>query len=529
MREKAADIDGTRGIMIEVKLNKPEFEYDIHSLIKAFYPEEYVGVSAEKKCYNEPVLSEILVDYGRDFIEIQWHFSGLEKEADAGSAPNEAVSNGEKAGTAACQKRRITVDFSDRTEAKNRLKQTLYKMLSEHTGKTLPWGTLTGIRPTKIPMKFLEEGESRTKIRQYMKDVYFASEEKIELSIDIAERELALLQKIDYENGYSLYIGIPFCPTTCLYCSFTSFPLTTWAARVDAYLDALEKEIDFTAVKFARKHLNSIYIGGGTPTTLEPYQLDRLIRKIKCSFDLSDCAEFTVEAGRPDSITREKLEVLRKHGISRISINPQTMKEDTLKLIGRHHSVKQTVERFQMARELGFENINMDLIMGLPEESLEDVKNTMEQIKALAPDNLTVHSLALKRAARLNMFKEDYKNYKMINTQEHMEFVSACAKEMGLEPYYLYRQKSMAGNLENVGYAKKGKAGVYNVLIMEEKQTIMALGAGATTKFVRRNQPELSQTQIVRVENVKDVTNYLERVDEMIERKMRKMEELSWH
>jgi len=167
----------------------------------------------------------------------------------------------------------------------------------------------------------------------------------------------------------------------------------------------LEKEIDFVAVKFGRKHLNSIYIGGGTPTTLEPYQLDRLIRKIKCSFDLSDCLEFTVEAGRPDSITREKLEVLRKNGISRISINPQTMKQETLKLIGRHHTVGQTIESFHMARELGFDNINMDLIMGLPEETLDDVHRTMEQIAELAPDNLTVHSLALKRAARLNMFK----------------------------------------------------------------------------------------------------------------------------
>ena len=417
--------------------------------------------------------------------------------------------------------RTFAVDALNRPETKNRLKQNLYALLSDATGQNLPWGTLTGIRPTKIPMKLLEEGKSRDEIYTYMKQTYFASDEKIRLATDIAERELSLLSKIDYDNGYSLYIGIPFCPTTCLYCSFTSYPIASWAKRVDSYLDALEREIEFAAVKFAGRHLNSIYIGGGTPTTLEPYQLDRLIRKIKCSFDLSDCLEFTVEAGRPDSITYEKLKVLRQHGISRISINPQTMKQETLKLIGRHHTVEQTVESFHMARELGFDNINMDLIMGLPEETLDDVRRTMEQVAELAPDNLTVHSLALKRAARLNMFKEDYKDYKIINTQEHMDLVADCAAQMGLFPYYLYRQKGMAGNLENVGYAKEGMAGVYNVLIMEEKQTIVACGAGASTKRVWADPNPDGTHRIERAENVKDVAQYIARIDEMIERKQK--------
>ena len=491
--------------MIEVTLNKPEFEYDIHSLIKAFFPAEYVGVSAEKKQYEEPVTAKMHIEYGEDAIQIRWRQKVQIPEASELADTDDGT----------WVTREFPVNFADRADTKNRLKQNLYELLSDETGKKLPWGTLTGIRPTKIPMKFLEEGKSREEIRSYMKETYFTSDEKIELSIDIAERELALLSGIDYENGYSLYIGIPFCPTTCLYCSFTSYPLASWAKRVDSYLDALEKEIDFVAVKFGRKHLNSIYIGGGTPTTLEPYQLDRLIRKIKCSFDLSDCLEFTVEAGRPDSITREKLEVLRKNGISRISINPQTMKQETLKLIGRHHTVGQTIESFHMARELGFDNINMDLIMGLPEETLDDVHRTMEQIAELAPDNLTVHSLALKRAARLNMFKEDYKNYKMVNTQEHMDLVAGYAKEMGLAPYYLYRQKGMAGNLENVGYAAPRKAGVYNVLIMEEKQTIIACGAGSISKSV------YPDGRIERCENVKDVALYIERIDEMIDRKQR--------
>ena len=480
--------------MIIVKLNKPEFEYDIHSLVKAFFPEENVSVTAEEKHYDEPASWMFKMDYREDGIAAEWKKNGGEEPA--GQAFIEA-------------------DFTERKEAKNQLKQGLYQILSGMTGKELPWGTLTGIRPTKIPMKLLEEGQSKETIRSYMKDTYFASDEKIELSIEIAERELDILKQIDYENGYSLYIGIPFCPTTCLYCSFTSFPLVTWRAKVDAYLDAVERELDYVAVKFGKKHLNSIYIGGGTPTTLEPYQLDRLIRKIRCSFDLSDCKEFTVEAGRPDSITREKLETLKKWDITRISINPQTMKDETLKIIGRRHTVAQTVESFKLAREIGFDDINMDLIMGLPEETLDDVKCTLEQIKALKPDNLTVHSLALKRAARLNMFKEDYKDYKMVNTTEHMNLTTEYAKEMGLEPYYLYRQKSMAGNLENVGYASPGKAGIYNILIMEEKQTIVACGAGTVTKRV------YGDGRIDRCDNVKDVKLYMEKVDEMIARKQK--------
>ncbi len=505
--------------MITVQLNRADFEYDIHSLVKAFYPAENVQVGVELKPTEEEISFRVVTNYLENSIEIAFY------ETAEKVMPK--------------LKKEVEVDFSDRKETKNRLKQAYYQMLCAFTGKTLPWGDLTGIRPTKIPMAFLEEGKDEAFIRQYMKETYFASDEKIDLSIDIAKHELELLQKIDYENGYSLYVGIPFCPSTCLYCSFTSYPLGMWKTRMDEYLDALEKEIDFTAERFKDKHLNTVYIGGGTPTTLEPYQLRRLIQKIKSSFDLSDCLEFTVEAGRPDSITREKLEVLREEGIDRISINPQTMKEETLKIIGRHHTVAQAVESFQLARELGFDNINMDLIIGLPNENIKDVEATMQKIKELDPDNLTIHSLALKRAARLNMFREEYQDLTFENTWETVELTANYAKQMGLEPYYLYRQKNMAGNFENVGYAKPGKAGIYNILIMEEKQTIMALGAGATTKFVLPMHAEGScgtgscsfdkGARIERVENVKDVTNYLERTDEMIAKKIKKMEEISWH
>ena len=497
--------------MITVTLNRTEFEYDIHSLIKAFFPKEDVELYYTKEahadeknvaCTNhsaeqeEAVSSHFSIDYADDRISIAWD--------DAPDGP---------------ALRTFAVDFSNRTETKNALKEHLYRLLEEETGQPLPWGTLTGIRPTKIPMQMLDEGKTKEEIASYMKQTYLASDEKINLSIAIAERERALLSRLDYKNGYSLYIGIPFCPSTCLYCSFTSYPLTAWKTQVDAYLDALEKELDYVAAKNYHRKLNSIYIGGGTPTTLEPYQLDRLIRKIRCSFDLGDCLEFTVEAGRPDSITEEKLLVLRKNGISRISINPQTMKQKTLDLIGRHHTVEQTIESFHMARKLGFDNINMDLIMGLPEEDLSDVRNTMEILKELDPDNITIHSLAIKRAARLNIFKDRYESMMMVNTQEHMDLCAEYCHQMGLSPYYLYRQKGMAGNMENVGYAKPGKAGVYNVLIMEERQTIVACGAGASTKRVWP-QPNADGThRIERCENVKDVGLYMKRIDEMIARK----------
>ena len=354
-----------------------------------------------------------------------------------------------------------------------------------------------------------------------MKETYLASDAKTDLSIEIASREISLLSEIDYENGYSLYVGIPFCPTTCLYCSFTSFPIGQWEKRMELYLEALFREMDYTAEKMKGRVLDTVYIGGGTPTSLSAQHLNVLIKRLYDTFDFSTVKEFTVEAGRPDSITEDKLRVLKAHGVTRISINPQTMKQETLSIIGRRHTVDMVKEQFHLARKLGFDNINMDLIIGLPEEDMEDVRNTMEEIKALSPDSITVHSLAIKRAARLNMFKEKYGDYKMVNTQEMIDLTAEYARKMGQEPYYLYRQKNMAGNFENVGYSQPGKACIYNILIMEEKQTIIALGAGTTTKVVFP-----SENRLERVENVKDVEQYITRIDEMLERKEKMLAKL---
>ena len=387
-------------------------------------------------------------------------------------------------------------------------------MLSSISKKEIPWGVLTGIRPTKIIYDMLEEGMNENEIHEKMKKEFLISKEKLDLCISIASRERKLLNDIDYKNGYSLYIGIPFCPSTCLYCSFTSFSLEKFASRVDDYLNALEKEIIFGASCFPNKKLTTVYLGGGTPTTLSEKQLDRLLGLIRLHYDFTYVREFSVEAGRPDSITKKKLEVLKKWGVDRISINPQTMQQRTLDLIGRGHTVEQINQAFDLARQTGHNNINMDIIIGLPGETPDDVQDTLEKIKHLNPDSLTVHTLALKRAARLNTEKELYKGIEAKDVPGMLKVSMEFARDNGYIPYYLYRQKNMADNLENIGYARYGKEGLYNILIMEEKQTILALGAGGVSKFVFRDGG-----RIERVENVKSLVDYISRTDEMIKRK----------
>lgn len=486
--------------MIYIKLNDDNFEYDIYSLVKAFCPREEI---AFVKIRPEDKLSYFLViNYIEDAIELELYKS---------------------ASDVATTKDSIEVDHSDRKETKNRLKRLIYYAFSKETGKELPWGTLSGIRPTKIPLRMIESGLSNKEISGYMKDTYLASDEKIDISIDIARHEYDLIKDINCDNDYSLYIGIPFCPSTCLYCSFPSYAYGIWKNRVDEYLDALKKEIEFVQANLKDKNLTTIYIGGGTPTSLDENHLDKLLTIIEEAFPINDVREYTIEAGRPDSITREKLKVIRRHGISRISINPQTMNQKTLDLIGRHHSVEDVIESFNIARELGFDNINMDIIIGLPGEDINDLSYTLEEIKKLNPDSLTVHSLAIKRSARLNIEKEEYENYIIDNSSYHMDKARQIAKELDMEPYYLYRQKNMAGNQENIGFSKKGKEGLYNILIMEEKQTIIALGAGAACKYVTDNG-----YTVTRSENVKDPGLYIDRIHEMIDRKREKLEEMKW-
>lgn len=411
-------------------------------------------------------------------------------------------------------------DGRSKKELHEAFKCTLYTKLSAQLNKTLPWGYLTGVRPSKIAYTLLEKGADRGQILEAFTKKHLVSEKKAQLALQVAQTEKSILEKMDYKNGYSLYIGIPFCPTTCLYCSFTSYSLAAYQSKVQPYLEALLKEMKYVSEAMRGRRLDTVYFGGGTPTTLSAGQLDMLLTELERQFDLSACRELTVEAGRPDSITYEKLCVLKAHHVDRISINPQTMNQQTLDLIGRRHTVEQIEEAFALAGKAGLDNINMDMILGLPGENKEVVQHTLEKIKALAPESLTVHSLAIKRAAALNIWREKYLDLQMDNSDEIVSMAADYAHQMGHQPYYMYRQKNMAGNFENVGYSKPGLECIYNILIMEEKQTIIAMGAGASTKIVFQNETEGGQAgRIERIENVKDVTNYIQRIDEMIERK----------
>ena len=491
--------------MFAVEIGETRFEYDVQALVKAFYPEENVRVMTpdmgeEKRAEAEKAL-RLKVEFLQDGARVSFFLppatedNGAERTVDKSYTWQAEEGDRESKGY------------------KTEFKRFFYTTLSEYTKKTLPWGSLTGIRPTKIAMGLLENGKSGEEVISYMQKEYFVSSNKAELSVEIAEREKELLSHIHYADGYSLYIGIPFCPTTCLYCSFTSYPLCKFERLVEDYIDCLIKELRCVGEMYRDRVLDSVYIGGGTPTTLNPAQLDRLLAAIREHFDFSTVQEFTVEAGRADSITEEKLAVLKKHGVGRISINPQTMKEETLKLIGRQATPKQVKEAFAMARAVGGFNINMDIILGLPGEGEADVKNTIEEITAMQPDSLTVHSLAIKRASHLSKWILDNGIESLKNTDKTMEIAAQGAAGLHMHPYYLYRQKNMSGNFENVGYATEGNYGLYNILIMEEKQTIIACGAGSITKAV------YPDGRIERMDNVKDVTLYIEKIDEMIERK----------
>ncbi|MCR4647859.1 MAG: coproporphyrinogen dehydrogenase HemZ [Lachnospiraceae bacterium] len=339
--------------------------------------------------------------------------------------------------------------------------------------------------------------------------------EKLDLGIDIAIREMDIMSRVHGTDGYSVYVGIPFCPSTCLYCSFTSNPIFKYKDKIKDYLLAVKKELEWTASNMSDRYLDTVYIGGGTPTTLNPEELDELLGYITTILPWENVREFTIEAGRADSITEEKLEVIKKYPITRISVNPQTMSDETLKLIGRHHTVEQFVNAFKMVREAGFDNINSDIIIGLPGENTEDVKHTIDELVKLAPDSLTVHSLAIKRASRLKKWLDENELEITMDYEKAMSICAEGAKKLGLKPYYLYRQKQMAGNLENTGYSVPGKEGLYNILIMEEIQSIVAIGAGSVSKCVHNNG------LIERCDNVKDIDLYLSKIDEMIERKQK--------
>lgn len=431
-------------------------------------------------------------------------------------------------------------DFTDRKRYRNKLKLASYRILSEYTGRVLPWGSLTGMRPTKIATSALEKGKSRTEIIDYFQYTYDTSHEKAGLATTVAVKEQSILRTVNPVTDYCLYIGIPFCPTRCLYCSFAAYPIHEYKSKVTDYINTLRQELPYISFLNRNRHLVAVYIGGGTPTSLSEKDLETLLKCVDETFDMTYLREYTIEAGRPDSITLEKLEIMKRYGCTRVSINPQTMNAATLRTIGRGHTPADIKWAFNAARKAGFKNINMDLIAGLPNETLEDMKYTLSEIKKMGPESVTVHSLAIKRAAELNQQYDTFRDAINHDMDKMISLASATLADMKMKPYYLYRQKNIAGNLENTGYAKEGKECLYNILIMEEKLDTFAAGAGGITRLLNieprvsgddtedlpvppnprdRMAVDYNVTRVDRVENVKSVDEYIERIDEMLERK----------
>lgn len=442
---------------ILVKLGRSDHQYDIHSLVKSFFPYDEVRV--------------------------------ISPEDDQGQEEPQLV---------------IELDFDetkDRKRQRDELKKSLYTALSDYTGRELPWGVLSGIRPVKLPMAEIRGGRSAKEAADILMRDYLVSREKADLAAEVAENEIRALEGIDIgPDSYSVYVNIPFCPSICLYCTFSSNSVGLFEDQLDRYLDELasemrERKLDLEARGITRGP-DTVYVGGGTPTALDPARFERLLDMIGEMWDTGGASEYTVECGRPDSITDDHLRILKEHGVTRISVNPQTMNAKTLERIGRRHTPEDTVRVFEKARSWGFDNINMDIILGLPGEGPDELRVTLEEIMKLRPDSLTVHSLAVKRASRLrlNIIEDRAKDpsadrgtfgeLRMTAGGDEMRFASECARGMGMLPYYLYRQKNIAGNLENTGFALPGKEGLYNILIMEELETIYAFGAGASTKYV---------------------------------------------
>jgi coproporphyrinogen dehydrogenase HemZ len=478
---------------IKIDIDRQRFSYDIYHLIQAFYPgaELFMTVGDNPEGSHE-------VGGAPDLV-----FT-IRTQEDAFLLLSEPGGMRERIGYRA--------DASS-AEQKNQLKRLVYSSLVKRNGRTLPWGDLSGIRPVKLAEEILADGADMDEAARKMTELYCVSEGKAALACGIAALEEKVLSGLPLADGYSLYINIPFCPSICLYCTFGSNPIGQCKDAVDPYLAALKTELMAIRHLAEGKKLTSVYIGGGTPTSIRPEQMDSLLSFLGGTFPMEETCEFTVEAGRPDTITEEMLRVLKRHKVTRISINPQTMNQKTLDLIGRRHTTEDIVRAFSLARDVGFDNINMDMIVGLPGEGEAEVSRTLESVRELNPDGFTVHSLALKRAARFNLFRDVYAPISFENSDAIMNRTSEMAKLLGMNPYYLYRQKNMAGNFENVGYSRPGCECLYNILIMEEKQTVLAAGCGASSKFVR------SDGRIDRAANVKNLTEYLNRTDEMIGRK----------
>ncbi len=381
-------------------------------------------------------------------------------------------------------------------------------------GKTLlghipPWGILTGVRPSKIAMSFLEQGKGILRSKRILRDEYFLNPQKASLVVSVASTERKLLRRMP-KNSCSVYISIPFCPTRCAYCSFVSYTTPRLLSMIDDYVNALCEDLDelFGAIRKVGMTISTVYIGGGTPTTLDPSQLEKLLSKICENTDVASLEEFTLEAGRPDTITEEKLAVAAKYGVTRVSVNPQTLNDDILREVGRRHTVEDFYRAYDCAKKSGIRDINVDLIAGLPGDDFKNFSETVDRIVELDPTNITVHTFCVKRAADLLRSGNDVYSLTGGEAGKCVSYSQIKMKFSGYKPYYMYRQKNTVANQENVGYAKEGHEGLYNIYMMEEKQPIFAAGAGAVTKLLRQDDPG-GDRRIVRLFTPKYPYEYL--------------------
>lgn len=461
------------------------FHFELENLTRLFFPNEKITVIRD---FSEPQPPYIYTEVS-DKITISVNIGSFNKSETAA--------------------KKLTDDDNELVSA-----QLLYKLLCDFTGLTQPWGILTGVRPVKLLRRLAEESNEEQAVKKFEND-FFVSNEKIALSRETEHNERKILE-LSKPESFSLYVGIPFCPSRCSYCSFVMASIERAEKLIEPYTKLLCEEIKRTA-EIANKlglRLETVYFGGGTPTTLSAEQLDTVLRTVNKSFDMSTCREFTVEAGRPDTIDIAKLFALKENKVDRISINPQTVNDEVLKTIGRKHTAQQFFDAFELARKCGFDNINTDLIAGLPTDTPESFKNSLDSIVRLNAECITVHTLCMKRASRLTTEGVTLDLQQARDAREMLAYTQNILGQNEYIPYYMYRQSRMVGNLENVGWSKKGFESLYNVYVMDETHTILACGSGGVTKL-KRNNPDYLE----RIFNFKYPYEYIDRFDELIQRK----------
>lgn len=461
------------------------FHFELENLTRLFFPNEKITVIRD---FSEPQPPYIYTEVS-DKITISVNIGSFNKSETA--------------------VKKLTDDDNELVSA-----QLLYKLLCDFSGLTQPWGILTGVRPVKLLRRLAEESNEEQAVKKFEKD-FFVSNEKIALSRETEHNERKILE-LSKPESFSLYVGIPFCPSRCSYCSFVMASIERAEKLIEPYTKLLCEEIKRTA-EIANKlglRLETVYFGGGTPTTLSAEQLDTVLRTVNKSFDMSTCREFTVEAGRPDTIDIAKLFALKENKVDRISINPQTVNDEVLKTIGRKHTAQQFFDAFELARKCGFDNINTDLIAGLPTDTPESFKNSLDSIVRLNAECITVHTLCMKRASRLTTEGVTLDLQQARDAREMLAYTQNILGQNEYIPYYMYRQSRMVGNLENVGWSKKGFESLYNVYVMDETHTILACGSGGVTKL-KRNNPDYLE----RIFNFKYPYEYIDRFDELIQRK----------